>query len=93
MGLIVNDSMELDNGVTLNSQYVNIFEMNVRKMKEGEHLVYAIFYFYASKEARTNGKEYIKRDFCTVCATSLDDLHGQAYAEFKKRFTSVEDDM
>jgi len=91
MGLIINDVMEMDNGVTIQSQYANIFEMNVRKMKEGEHLVYTVFYFYASKEARMNDKEHIKKDFCTVCATSLEDLHGQAYTEFKKKFENIED--
>jgi hypothetical protein len=93
MGIISKDSMELDNGVILQSQYINVFEMNVRKMKEGEYLVYTIFHFYASKEAKLGGKEHIKKDFCTVGATSLEDLHGQAYAQFKKKFENVEDDL
>lgn len=93
MGLIVKDNIQLDTGIIVNSQYVNVFELNVRKMKEGEYLLHALFHFYASKEAKNDNKEYIKCDFCTVCATSLEDLHGQAYAEFKKKFTIVEDDI
>jgi len=93
MGLIVGDSLELENGVTVDTQYVNIYEINVRKMKEGEHLLYAVFNFYVSKNAHRNQKNHIKKDFCTVCATSLENLHRQAYLEFKKKFVIVSDDI
>lgn len=93
MGLIVSDSIELENGVMLDNQYVNLYEINVRKMKEGEHLLYAVFHFYVSKDAHKNKKDHIKKDFCTVCATSLENLHEQAYTEFKKRFKTVQNDI
>ena len=93
MGLIVRDSLDLDNGMTLESQYVNIDDINVRKMTEGNFSVSARLYFYVSKEFRLNNKEYIKTEYCTLGVTSLNNLHGQIYTKSKEMFENVDDDL
>ena len=94
MGIFVQDTHELDNGVELNNYYVRVREIDTinNVNNRGVFQVVGICDCYATKAAREAEKESINTILVSIGTESLVDVHGQVYTNLKSRFENTTDD-
>lgn len=94
MGIFVQDTHELDNGVELNNYYVRVREIDIinNVNNRGVFQVVGICDCYATKASREAEKESINTILVSIGTESLVDVHGQVYTNLKSRFENTTDD-
>ena len=86
MGIFVKDTLELDNGVSINNYYVRVREIDIinNTNNKGVYQVVGICDFYATKEAREAEKEILKYEYVSIGSETLVDVHKQIYDNLNK---------
>lgn len=95
MGIIVQDPLELDNGVVTNNYYIRVREIDIinNTNNRGVYQIVGICDFYANVEARKLEKNTLKHEYISIGSESLDNVHEQIYNNLKSKYTSYNDDF
>ena len=95
MGIFVKDTLELDNGVSINNYYVRVREIDIinNTNNNGVFQVVGICDFYATKEAREAEKENLKNEYVSIGSETLVDVHKQIYDNLKSKYADTTDDL
>lgn len=94
MGIIVNDSFELESGVNVAGLYVRLREVDIINdvNSNGEYQLVGTFDFYANRKARDEEREIIKYEYISIGSTTLEMAHERLYDKLKSGLTSFADD-
>jgi hypothetical protein len=95
MGIFVQDTLELENGVSINNYYVRVREIDIinHTNYNGVFQLVGICDFYATKEAREAEKDILKYDHVSISSENLVDVHKQIYDNLKLKFENTSDDI
>lgn len=95
MGIIVQDQLELDNGVITNNYYIRVREIDIinNTNSGGIYQIVGTCDFYANTEARKLEKEILKYEYISIGSESLDNVHEQIYNNLKSKYDSYTDDF
>tara|TARA_B100000768_G_C11139229_1_gene315348 strand:- start:38 stop:325 length:288 start_codon:yes stop_codon:yes gene_type:complete len=94
MGIFVQNTLELDNGVEVNNYYVRVREIDIinNVNNKGVFQVVGICDCYATKAAREAEKESLNTILVSIGTESLVDVHEQVYSNLKSKFENITDD-
>lgn len=94
MGIFVQDTLELDNGVKLNNYYVRVREIDIinNTNNKGVFQVVGLCDCYATKAAREAEKKSLDTILVSIGTETLVDVHGQVYSNLKSKFENTTDD-
>tara|TARA_B110000483_G_C18059319_1_gene489683 strand:+ start:657 stop:944 length:288 start_codon:yes stop_codon:yes gene_type:complete len=94
MGIFVQDTFELDNGVEVNNYYVRVREIDIinNVNNKGVYQVVGICDCYSTKAAREAEKESLNTILVSIGTESLVDVHEQVYSNLKSKFENITDD-
>jgi hypothetical protein len=95
MGIFVQDTLELENGVELNNYYVRVREIDIinQTCSNGVFQLVGTCDFYATKEARVAERDILKYEYVSISTENLADVHKQIYDKLKSKFESTTDDI
>lgn len=93
MGLIVTDTITLNNGIEITNYYVNIGEIKITKESGTSYGLDVKYNFYTSKNARLDNRKTFEQGHTTISVDTLDNMYTQIYTEVKTNFTSYTDDL
>lgn len=104
MGIIINDSITLNNGINLTGCYCSLYEsmINITKNNDNnnskKYRVDTIYTIWANKDARTNELTCVNRDNISLNldASQLEtdvNIFTLLYNEIKSKYTSYTDDI
>jgi hypothetical protein len=95
MGIIIGDTLELNNGVCINNYYVRVREIDIINNvdNKGVFQLVGICDFYATKEAREAEKDILKYEYVSISSENLVDVHKQIYDNLKLKFENAVDDI
>lgn len=98
MGLIVQDTITLPNGLNVSSYYVNLGEMEIKKSRnvdtnECEYSIRSEYKCYATKEARLENKDSLLTLTTIILTSNLDDIETKIYTDIKQNYTTYTDDL
>jgi len=98
MGLIVQDTITLPNGLGVSNYYVNLGEMEIKKSRnvdtdECQYSIRSEYKCYATKEARLENKDPLLTLTTIVLTSSLDNIETKIYTDIKQYYTSYADDI
>ena len=94
MGVVVEDSLQLDNGVIITEYYVRLREVDIINQigTDGMYQLVGTFDYYANEKARDEDKEKIKYEYKSIGSRNLTNVHEQLYTALKsdlKEFRNV----
>ena len=94
MGIFVQDTLELQNGVELNNYYVRVREIDIinNVNNRGVFQVVGLCDCYATKAAREAEKDSLDTILVSIGTENLVDVHGQVYSSLKSKFENTTDD-
>tara|TARA_B100001540_G_C15598195_1_gene547312 strand:+ start:455 stop:742 length:288 start_codon:yes stop_codon:yes gene_type:complete len=94
MGIFVQDTLELQNGVELNNYYVRVREIDIinNVNNRGVFQVVGLCDCYATKAAREAEKDSLDTILVSIGTETLVDVHGQVYSSLKSKFENTTDD-
>ena len=98
MGLIIQDTITLPNGLDVSNYYVNLGEMEIKKSRnvdtdECEYSIRSEYKYYATRQARLENKESLLTLTTIVLTSSLDDIETKIYTDIKQNYTTYTDDI
>ena len=93
MGIIVSDTLMLQNGIEVSDYYVHIDDILIQKSNVGgfKYTVTGDVRYFATKQARDQYKSKIDKHSIVLATSNVSDLHQQLYTELKNKFESYED--
>lgn len=94
MGIFVQDTLELNNGVKLNNYYIRVREIDIinNTNNKGVFQVVGLCDRYTTKVAREAEKKSLDTIIVSIGTKTLVDVHGQVYSKLKSKFENTTDD-
>ena len=88
MGLFIQSELETASGIKLTNTYLRIRTIDIinNTNSGGVYQIGASYEIYATKDAREQEKEIIKKGNIAIGSESLENIHGQLYTEIKRKF-------
>ena len=97
MGIIINDTITLNNGLTASTIYCSFGDDEIFiKKNNGEYYIEGHYKIWFNKDYRTDGKHFLDTGMILVKITSNDlssNLYTLMYNELKTNYTSTTDDL
>jgi hypothetical protein len=98
MGLIVQDTLTLPNGLNVSSYYVNLGEMDIKKSYkvdtgDKEYSIRSEYKCYATRQARIENKEALFTFTTIILTPTLVDIETNLYTDIKQNYENYTDDL
>jgi hypothetical protein len=93
MGIIVSDTLTLENGIDVSNYYMNIDDILIKKSNVGDfnYTVTGEARYFVTKQARDEFKSNIGTRSIILATSNVSGIHEQLYSELKKGFDKYED--